>query len=140
MIYDKPTLSMFKSRVSGKCSPVLHCLFPNHYRIETYIDPHCTLSEMILLTISVIHTCSSRYHDFTRPESVAQCVTNLLPKSLLICYDSSRIKTPVTEFRNTPVTQDGDLAAICKIGQIAADRRRVVVRSHRAPWQHCRSQ
>ena len=31
--------------------------------------------------------------------------------------------------RNTPVTQDGDLAAICKIGQIAADRRRVVVRS-----------
>ena len=40
----------------------------------------------------------------------------------------------------TPVTQDGDLAAICKIGQIAADRRRVIVRSHRAPWQRCRSQ
>ena len=40
----------------------------------------------------------------------------------------------------TPVTQDGDLAAICQIGQIAADRRRVVVRSHRAPWQRCRSQ
>ena len=35
----------------------------------------------------------------------------------------------------TPVTQDGDLAAICKISQIAADRRRVVVRSHRASWQ-----
>ena len=40
----------------------------------------------------------------------------------------------------TPVTQDGDLAAICKIGRIAADRRWVVVRSHRAPWEHCRSQ
>ena len=42
-------------------------------------------------------------------------------------------------FANTPVTQDGDLAAICKIGQIAADRRWVVVRSHRAPWQRGKS-
>ena len=41
---------------------------------------------------------------------------------------------------NTPVTQDGDLAAICKIGRIAADRHWVAVRSHRAPWQRCRSQ
>ena len=40
----------------------------------------------------------------------------------------------------TPVTQDGDLAAICKISQIAADRHWVVVWSHRAPWQRCRSQ
>ena len=70
----------------------------NNYRIETYINRHCTLSEKTLLTISVIRACSSRYHDFTRPESAAKLVTNLLPKSLLICYDSSRIKMPVTEF------------------------------------------
>ena len=30
------------------------------------------------------------------------------------------------ELSNTPVTQDGDLAAICKIGQIAPDRHWVV--------------
>ena len=35
-------------------------------------------------------------------------------------------------FINTPVTQDADLAAIWKIGQIAADRGWVVVRSHAA--------
>ena len=70
----------------------------NNYRVDTYIITHCALSEIILLTISVIRPCSSRYHDFTRPEYVAKFVTNLIPKSLLICYDSSEIKTPVTDF------------------------------------------
>ena len=42
--------------------------------------------------------------------------------------------------RYTPVTQDGDLAAICKISQIVAGRLWVFVRSHRAPWQRCGSQ
>ena len=38
----------------------------NYYRIETYKYA----LYLILQTISVIRVCSSRYHDFTRPESV----------------------------------------------------------------------
>ena len=40
---------------------------------------------------------------------------------------------------NTPVTQYGHLAVICKIGQITTDHCWVIVRSHRMLWEHCTS-
>ena len=72
---------------------------------------------------------------YTQPHLRLQIYLRLVPNHLLL-----GIPWPRPAISSTPFTQDDDLAAICKIGQIATDRRWVVERSLRAPWLRCRSQ
>ena len=65
--------------------------------------------------------------------STVKRATQYLLNILIQTQELKNISYP--KLTNTQVTQDDDLTAICKIAQIAADRRWVVVRSHRAPRQ-----
>ena len=61
---------------------------------------------------------------YTQPHLRLQIYLRLVPNHLLL-----GIPWPRPAISSTPFTQDDDLAAICKIGQIATDRRWVVERS-----------
>ena len=102
-------------------------------RYNHYIDVIMSAMASQITVVSI--ACSTVYPgaDQTKHQSSA---------SLAFVGGNSPVtgEFPSQRSSNTPVTQDGDLAAICKISQIAADHRWVVVKSHRAPWQRCRSQ
>ena len=147
IIYHKLQGPVLISGETSRCK-ILQSLEPARLFVKLILSMYVMLVSIFYVLSQVLIVFNSQVTQHRASLTLGHCeISWSAVAALQIAVRSPRFPRSPPSFEHaqnklsdTLVTQDGDLASICKIGQIAADRNWVVVRSHRAPWQRCRSQ